>query len=165
MGSIISLVAIALPVLLLIGIYQRRQAKRKQKEKPKKEEAPKAVNDRLTYAQLGGWTSSFRVPFETRVGLLFDIPDSTQVEGFISELPAPHIPRGTRRAAMFGNRSIVLCLSEDKRTMLHQRLKADGRYLLHFIVSAGDRDLEETFTILSSHARDSEHAIPRRRVH
>jgi len=152
MGSLIQLAAVVCVVLIVWGLVL---AKRK-KPTPLAVQRPhpRAIYDRLDYAQLNVMAGQTATPFKTTIQVLFDVADQTSVEGFITKLSEPHIPRGTSRVSMFDGRRIVMCLSEDKRTMLHQEMDSDGRFWLYFMCST-DRTLEESFEILLVRAQNA----------
>lgn len=162
MGSVIQFVAVVGFILIVAACVIKPK---RNKYVKRTEIGPKALYDHLTFDQLAALVDKdgkSGTQLKTSVGLLFDIPDQTQVDVLIGRVALPHIPRGSARAAMFDNRRIVICLSQDKQTMIHQALDADGRYTLHFVRGV-DRTLEESYDILVEQARNVT-AFPRRRA-
>lgn len=158
MGSVIQLVAVVVAVVFFASLwFAKRRRYHSQKQQQVRVPANVTVFDQLSFDQLKVMTSVPHPRFirvdKTTMKDLFNVEDVTEVDGVVGLTRVPQVPRGTRRAAMFDGRRIVICLSEDKKTLLHQESDSDDGRVWMYLVCSQDRTLEEAFELLVERAR------------
>jgi hypothetical protein len=159
MGYLIQLIAIVITVFGVAALISRR-SKRKLSRKAV-EIGPRAQYDQMTSRQMAAEVrrtgKAIYIKNQSLGSLMEDgIIDRTRVSGTFGTLRQGHVPTDACHVAMFDNRRIVLVLSTDDRTLIHQVLDPDGsRYWVHIVRAIDGRSLESAFRAISDHYRDS----------